>query len=363
MTTRGTHPHILIDVLFRLRKRLDAEIVAADGRLPLLLTTARATDVPQDPDAWQPPQVGFHNPLGPRPEVPLWSLDKRAAPFFPTRLILDFQDRSGSRSAKRSKDIQALLDDARREFQGLLLEAREHFRLAPDEPLRIACAGCRNSLFSNFAADAPLGQAGARLLKKGSRHYAIQLVRAIEQLGSAQLCSVEFEWLGEAFPRSLQAWRSARQERPRWLRRMVERIRRGLARDPSLSGVTGALALLYYRKWGFWRRYPVTDASVEELLNHVADASVTLRNGVLAVLVPQPDEKAGRLDNVILTKPELERAASAGIRTVLVDAGRGFFFDRDIGEQAMPKKKPKRARPSALAPQAKPRPLPAIYPL
>jgi hypothetical protein len=359
LTSRGTHPHILIDVLFRLRKRLDADIVAAGGRLPLLLTMARATDVPQDPESWQPPPpVGFHNPREPRHEEPRWSLDKRAAPFFPTRLILDFQDRSASRSARRSKDVQALLDDARREFEGLLLEAREHFRLAPDDSLRIACAGCRNSLFSNFAADALLGQVGARLLKKGSRHYATELARAIEQFGS-----VEFEWLGEAFPRSLQPWRSNRKEPPRWLRRMVERIQRALARDPSLSGVTGTLALLYYRKWGFWRRYPVTDASVEELLNHVAEASVPLRDGVLAVLVPQPDEKTGRLDNVILTKPELERAASAGIRTVLVDAGRGFFFDRDVGEPAMPKKKPRRPRPAPSAPRAKSPPLPDIYPL
>ena len=354
MARSDTHPHILIDVLFRLRKRLDAKVWATAPKPPLLLTSV----VPGDRSLLQsrPRSIGFGRTLPPLDEPPSWGWERRDAPFFPTRLILDWEDRTGSGTAKRSKEVQALLSDSTRQMRGLLTEARDFFGLEPGEPLRIACAGCRTSLFvDSVSFDAQLGQAATRLRKKGSAHYARQLARALESLGP-----VELVWLGDVLPASPRfLWSGKTGPVPWRMRRLARRVQADMAREHGAAGASGSVSMLYYRRLGFWRRYAATAESTEDLLNQFAGDRPRTRASVLVVAVPLPGQTAGRLDNPILTRPQLELATSAGIRSVLLDERCGILFDRDLDEPAPRRSKGK--NPRRPPGQRKPPALPPIY--
>jgi hypothetical protein len=312
LATGRIYPHIVIDALPPLRKMLDAQIGRGEAR-PLLLTTRRLDIKPSfDPYDEESP--------------PSWDDEHRAQIFFPTRLIHAHAFQADRRRGPRSGVYREEAQEAEDGLRGLLQEARDYFGLQAHEPLRIACAGGCEALHTLGVSDRR-PEEDAYLNKTDSRRYALDLALAMKRL-----CPARFDWLRDAFPNAaVTPSHHGTGELPWRYWWLARQSRQAVAPGGASPGLPGTVPLIYYKTGLNWRTFLNGSMSTGRLVRlFCAERPRGVRRSVLVLLASPDGGDEGRLDNPMVSRQELELAATAGIEAVLLDCKLGLLNDEQL---------------------------------
>lgn len=322
MAKGRVYPHILIDALPHLRRKLDAFVPEREA-LPLLLAARPVNSFMHG--GGLPARAA--SPVGPGAEArpyPLWGEESRTGVFFPVRLVQAMLAAPGARILHLSQEGRERVEEARTDLANLLEEARLYFGLGRGEKLRIACAGGRDALYQDAWLAGPLYPSEQAYLDKvDCRSYAINLAEALRGLGNLQ-----FEWLAESFPEAARALDRTAGRRPPMRYLWIARLARSAA-APAPEGVSGTLPCVYFKTARSWRRYDGPGLSTPGLIRRfVAEAPWGARRKVLTLPTTACAARVNPLDNPIVSTKDLELSGMAGIEAVLMDRKLGIFDDQ-----------------------------------